>query len=178
MSIPQQVLQWKDPGRATLQRLGYHALPLELVLAIIWKESSGIPFAWNPEPRYRWIWNVRTDAPFRQLTTIEIASESPPGDFPAFAGDPDQEWWAQQASWGLMQIMGAAAREQGFRGSWLPQLIHDPYLNLEFGIKHLWNYAFQKGNRQTVDALLRYNGGGDKNYPADVLGKRAAIEKC
>jgi len=41
----------------------------------------------------------------------------------------------QRTSWGLMQIMGAVARERGFRG-WLTELC-DPQANLEWGCKHL-----------------------------------------
>jgi hypothetical protein len=89
-------------------------LNVDFVTAIVLVESAGDPFAWNPEPRYRALWNVRTKAPFRALTDAEIASEVPPVDFPYLLGGRDQEWWAQQASWGLMQIMGAVAREEGF----------------------------------------------------------------
>jgi len=41
----------------------------------------------------------------------------------------------QKTSWGLMQIMGAVARERGFRG-WLTELC-DPTVNLEWGCRHL-----------------------------------------
>jgi len=45
------------------------------------------------------------------------------------------ELLGQQASWGLMQIMGATARERGFKG-WLTELC-DPAVNLEWGCRHL-----------------------------------------
>ena len=41
----------------------------------------------------------------------------------------------QKTSWGLMQIMGAVARERGF-GGWLTELC-DPAVNLEWGCRHL-----------------------------------------
>ncbi len=173
----QAILKWQEPTRATLYRLELiKFVDTRLVLAIISQESDGDKTAWNPEPRYPWLWDVRQDKPFRKLTDAEYASKEPPGDFPYLAGDRDQEWWGQQASWGLMQVMGAAAREQHFRGKYLPELVSDPYLDLEFGIKHLWNYAFQKGNRSTVDALNRWNGGGNPKYAAEVLNKRELIE--
>src|SRR3990167_4673122 len=93
-----------------------------LVRAVIAQESGWNPYAWNPEPRWRYFWNVETGSPFRPVRTVEIANAFPPKDFPCLKGDRDQEWWAQQASWGLMQIMGAVAREQGFRGPYLPEL--------------------------------------------------------
>ena len=111
-------------------------LPPLLLIAIIEQESGGNLWAWNPEPRYRYLWDVKRNRPFRTLTEGERASESPPHDFPALAGDRDQEWWGQQASWGLMQVMGAVAREHGFRGAYLTELC-DPELNLEYGCRHL-----------------------------------------
>ena len=115
-----------------------HNLPPLLITAFIEQESRGNPRAWNPEPQYRYLWDVRRNRPFRTLTAEERASEIPPADFPCLAGDRDQEWWAQQASWGLMQVMGAVARECGFRGPYLPELC-DPDLNLEYGCRHLVN---------------------------------------
>ena len=113
-----------------------HALPALLIAAIVQQESGGNPWAWNPEPHYRYLWDVRRRAPFRQLSSAEISSERPPADFPVIAGDRDQEWWAQQASWGLMQVMGAVAREWGYREPYLPALC-DPETNIEYGCRHL-----------------------------------------
>ena len=50
VSVPQNVTRWKDAVITTLARLKYPIDP-NLVLAIIWKERSGDPDAWNPEPR-------------------------------------------------------------------------------------------------------------------------------
>lgn len=175
MKVPGTVIRWRDPVYAALNRGNYKALRPTLILAIMWQESGGNQWAWNPEPAYRWYWNVKTTAPFRRLTPEEVARKVPPSDFPCFAGDPDQEWNAQGVSWGLMQLMGAAAREQGFKGNYLTELC-DPLINLEFGIKHLWNYAYQFGNRSTDQALLRWNGGGDPGYPGKVLAKLGDIE--
>lgn len=134
-----------------------HQIPIALLAALIKVESDWDVWAWNPEPHYRWLWNVKTDQPFRPIIADEIKSERPPADFPCFAGDPDQEWWGQQASWGLVQIMGAVARECGFSGLYLPQLL-DPRVNLEFGCgflnvlrkrhfaKHGWNGVLSAWN--------------------------------
>lgn len=108
----------------------------DLVEAQIGIESAGDKWAWNPEPRYRWLWDVKRREPFRKLTPIEIVSKFPPKDFSTVYGDPDQEFWAQQASWGLMQIMGAVAREHGFIGRYLTELT-DPVVNLRYGCAHL-----------------------------------------
>src|SRR5687767_808548 len=93
-----------------------HGLDPRLLRAQVLQESGGNTWAYNPEQRYRYFWNVKLWKPFREVTDPECSSEFPPVDFPTLAGDRDQEWWAQQASWGLMQVMGAVAREHGLRG--------------------------------------------------------------
>lgn len=134
-----------------------HHLDPDLVEAMVLQESSGDPWAWNPEPRYRYLWNVETNRPFRVLTPAEVGAETPPDDFPALAGDRDQEWWGQQASWGLLQIMGAVARERGFRGSYLPQLC-EPTLNLDLGCRHLAHLLRWAGG-EVPRAVAAYNAG-------------------
>lgn len=112
-----------------------YELPLQLVRAIARVESGGDHWAWNPEPAYRYLWDVRRGKPFRTLTGAELASEKPPADFHSQIGDRDAEWWGQQASWGTMQVMGAVAREHGFAGHF-PGLCH-PLDALHYGCKHL-----------------------------------------
>ena len=153
-------------------------LELELLAAVVEQESAGEPAAWNPEPKYRYFWNVRTGAPFRGVSALELGAQFPPRDFPSLAGDPDNEWWGQQASWGLMQIMGAVAREHGYRGKYLPGLV-DPAVNLLIGAAHLaanvrWASALaggleQKEARVTRAALAAYNGGRGGNAPGGAL---------
>jgi len=144
--------------RAEIDRLATrHHLAPGLVEAMVVQESSGDPWAWNPEPRYRWLWNLETDRPFRALKPVEIHDETPPPDFPRLAGDRDQEWWGQQASWGLLQLMGALARELGFRGPYLSQLC-EPSLNLDLGCRHVARLVtWADGNLD--QALAAYNAG-------------------
>lgn len=134
-----------------------HGLEVNLVEAIVLTESAGNTYAWNPEPRYPYLVNARTLRPFRPMTEAEVLAKVPPADFPALAGDRDQEWWGQQASWGLMQVMGALAREQGFRAHYLTELI-EPMTGLHFGCKHFAALlAWAKGD--TNKALAAYNAG-------------------
>lgn len=121
-------------------------LDADLVEAMVLQESGGRTHSWNPEPKYRWFWDVRHHRPFRTVTAAEIASKWPPSDFAALTPERDQEWWGQQASWGLLQVMGAVARERGFGGLYLTELAGDPVLGLAIGCKH---YA----------GLLRWAGG-------------------
>lgn len=129
----------------------------DLVEAICLVESSGEQFAWNPEPRYRYLWDVKRNKPFRPLSINETLGKFPPQDFKAIAGDSDQEWWGQQASWGLMQIMGAVARERGFRDPFLPALC-DVETNLFWGCAHL-GHVLEWANGDIHKAAAAWNAG-------------------
>jgi hypothetical protein len=143
-----------------------------LVEAVVLTESGGVPWAYNPEPPYRYLVDVRTGRPFRPLTTAEIVSEVPPLDFPCLGGARDQEWWGQQASWGLMQVMGAVAREHGFRGVYLTELCAVA-TGLHYGCKHLAaQLAWARGH--VNKALGAYNagrGGWDSELGRAYIGK-------
>lgn len=81
--------------------------------------------------------------------------------------------WRSQ-SWGLMQIMGQTARENGFKEKWLCDL-KDPWHNIEMGCKLLrkWLGSDSSNDTEAVKrALLRYNGGANKHYPVEVLKKK------
>lgn len=160
-----------------------HGLDRRVVAALIQVESGGNPFAWNPEPRYRYLWNVREGRPFRPLTPAELMDEIPPRDFPVFAGDRDQEWWGQQASWGLMQVMGALAREYGYRAPYLTELV-SPAANLGIGCRHL-AALLKWAEGDLVQALAAWNGGKAGNttepfrnegYAAKVLMALSGVE--
>lgn len=139
-------------------------LDAKILTAQITVESNGNPWAYNPEPAYHYLWNVRTKTPFRALTAAEIVSDLPPKDFPTLIGDPDQEFWAQRASFGLMQIMGAAAREHGFTGVYLTELC-DPIVNLSYGCAYFAELLlWARGN--VTQALAAYNGGKGGNSAA------------
>lgn len=170
-------------AQALVTAAGMHHLDPKVVGAIVRVESAGNPYAWNPEPRYRWVWNVRTWAPFRALRLDEVASEVAPADFPSLAGDRDQEWWAQQASWGLMQVMGAVARERGFRGLYLTQLV-DPATNLDIGCGHL-AALLRWAEGDLVQACAAWNGGKagnerpplrNQDYADKVLRAMAGVQ--
>lgn len=169
-----------NPMRPLIEKVSaLHGIDPNVVEAVVQKESSYNPVAWNPEPRYRYLWDVRKNAPFRPLTLLELSSKFPPPDFRAIQGDPDQEFWAQQASWGLMQLMGAVVREHGYKEPWLTSLVADPELNLEYGCRHLsglfkWaagrytGLAGQAQSRIMLSALAAYNGGKAGNSPENV----------
>lgn len=73
---------------------------------------------------------------------------------------------ARATSWGLGQVMGQVARELGFTGKYLSELL-DPEIGCYYACKKL-KQCLEK--EPTVEkALLRYNGGGIPNYPLLVL---------
>jgi soluble lytic murein transglycosylase-like protein len=71
-------------------------------------------------------------------------------------------------SWGLMQIMGQVARELGYTGD-LQQLL-EPQNSLDYGCKKL-RQCFDRTDGSNDAALLRYNGGGNKNYASQVKAR-------
>jgi hypothetical protein len=152
-----------------------------LVAALVLQESGGDPWAWNPEPRYRWLWDVRQRRPFRRLEDHEVLAEVSPADFPCIAGDPDQEWWGQQASWGLMQVMGAVAREQGVRAPYLTALC-DPESNLAIGCAHLARLFARFPGVGAEGVLSAYNAGAPvetnrETYVAPVMRRCLALQR-
>ena len=155
-------------------------LDRHLAEAVVIVESAGNPYAWNPEPRYRWLWDVRKNEPFRDLTSAEIASRIPPADFGTIAGDRDQEWWGQAASWGLMQLMGALARELRFRGPYLTELTRVD-LNLRLGCRHLADLVlWAQGDLRRAAAAYNAGRGGwasaaGQAYADKVLNTRANL---
>jgi soluble lytic murein transglycosylase-like protein len=84
------------------------------------------------------------------------------------------EAYARAFSWGLMQVMGEVAREEGFLGGSLSELC-DPSTGLDAGCKHLRKILDRVGavdNAQQL-ALLAWNGGGNAEYPEEVEARIA-----
>jgi len=70
-------------------------------------------------------------------------------------------------SFGLMQIMGQTAREFGFDGKFLTELL-EPLNAVIYGCRKL-KRCLDKNNGDVPAALLQYNGGGNANYPDLVM---------
>ena len=127
-----------------------HGIPENLLRAIIEVESGFKPWANRAEPHYRWLWNIRERTPYR----------GDPENIPAPIGRSHMtELWGQRMSWGLMQIMGAVAREYGFAGRDLTELC-DPAINLQYGCHHLTQYYRRFGGEHGWEGVVRaYNTG-------------------
>lgn len=153
-----------------------HDLSPSLVAAVVMVESGGDPWAVRAEPGYRWLWDEPIGVPFRSLRPDEASSLFPPKDFAGPAGvSRATEWFGQKCSWGLMQIMGATAREHGFRGVFLSSLCQ-PTIGLEYGCKHLSNLVKRyKGN--LLDAVSAYNQGTARRDDSGKYRNQRYVDK-
>ena len=126
-----------------------HSLDPALVCAVVEQESS-----WNPWAiRYEPLFFAKYVAP---LYTNNKVSAS--------------EAYARGFSWGLMQVMGQVARENGYAEPFLSSLC-DPADALEIGCRVL-RKKFDTAAGDTTRALLAWNGGGNPAYPVQVLARR------
>ena len=128
-----------------------HALRPELVCAVVEQESSWNPWALRHEPAF-----------YAHYIAPQIARGTLTND---------TEARARAFSWGLMQVMGQVAREQGFGGASLAALC-DPANGLDVGCRLLAaKLAAAEGN--VARALALWNGGANPKYAAAVLARAA-----
>ena len=133
------------------QKAAEHQLHPELVCAICEQESAWSPWAIRYEPGF-----------FARYVQKLVLGPKPVGITPTEAR-------ARAISWGLMQVMGEVAREHGFSGAYLSELC-DPAVGLEMGCRVLARkLAAAEGNVR--NALLLWNGGGNAEYPRQVLAR-------
>ncbi len=115
-------------------------IPPALVLGIIDVESSGDAAAARINPMYVWT--------------------MPQAKRPALCTQ-DTETIFQKVAWGLMQIMGATARETGFDG-WLPELTV-PETNIRVGTAYLGVLMSRHMARHGIDGVVAaYNAGAPR----------------
>lgn len=115
------------------------SLPWELVYAICQVESRLNPTATRHEPHYRWL-------------VGDNESMSP------------TERRDQMTSWGLMQVMGAVARELGHTGP-LSDLL-DPPTGLFYGCLHL--RRFRAKYDIWPDVIASYNAGSPRRVAGQI----------
>ena len=123
---------------------GKYALDPALVCAIVEQESDWNPWAIRYEPAFY----VHYVMPQRGLSATEA--------------------YARSFSWGLMQVMGEVAREEGFHAD-LPSLC-DPTIGLDVGCNHFKRKLVTAENN-VLKALLLWNGGSNLAYPAQVVAR-------
>ena len=109
-------------------------------------------------------WAARYESAFYRRY-IEKMDKDQAKRFGPISLDTEKEFRA--TSFGMCQVMGQVARELGCKVTFLTELC-DPAIGLEYGAKRLAQ-AFKRRNGDVIEALLDYNGGGDKEYADRVL---------
>ena len=156
-------MTWQERyGAIIAEKALAHDLDSRLVIAVIEQESGGNPWAMRHEPKFRWFWNVATGTPWHGPAVAEAFAHLP-------GCSRETEFEGQRTSWGMMQVMGAVARERGFKGAFLSELA-DPATGIEYGCRHL-SGLLKRANGDVRHGLLRFNGGGDLDYPNKVLAR-------
>lgn len=130
-------------------------IPPKIVSAIIEVESERNPWATRHEPHYRFLWNVSQGEPWHGQDT--------PHQFPHFKpASAHTEYMAQKTSWGMMQVMGAVARELGFTRPFLSELC-DPDVGVYYGCKLLAKLYKRYGDRHGWEGVVAaYNAGSPR----------------
>ena len=116
--------------------------PLAWFLAWCDTESGLNTYAMRYEPKFRYLFPP-DDKP-QQFTT---------------------EWFGQKTSWGLLQVMGAVARERQFDSKYLSELC-DPQVNLKIASEYLAELR-GRSDGSWAGSLSAYNGGlrGNRKPP-------------
>jgi soluble lytic murein transglycosylase-like protein len=125
-----------------------HGLEPALVCAVIEQES-----AWDA-------WAVRYEPGFLSRYVAPLYTA---GKLSA------TEAYTRAMSWGLMQVMGQAAREAGFEQASLAELC-DPATGVEWGCRLLAK-RFARARGDVEAALLAWNGGANPQYASEVLAR-------
>lgn len=134
----------------------YELDPL-LILCIICQESNGNQYAFRVE------WERIT----RRFT------------YPLTGFKPDigvtriTERVLRSCSFGYMQILGDTARDFGYKDLYLTSLF-EAGTNIDLGCRIFKKYYLDK-NMDVTKTLLRYNGGGNLQYPKEVLAKKDSL---
>ena len=130
-------------------------VPPELVLGIIEAESGGGPHATRVHATY----------PYTMMQAKRPAGCS-----------VDMERMCQKTAWGLMQVIGATARELGFDG-WLSELV-SPETNIRLGIEFLRRKMSQYFERDGIEGVAAaYNGGAPRRRPDGKFVNQSYVDK-
>lgn len=130
-------------------------VPPELALGIIEIESGGDRYAAKINPTY----------PYTMMQAKRPAGCS-----------VDVERLFQKTAWGLMQVMGATARELGFDG-WLSELVV-PETNVRLGIEFLGRKMSQYFERDGIEGVVAaYNGGAPRRRPDGKFVNQTYVDR-
>lgn len=149
MKYPWLPTYWSNVSRIAKS----YAFDPVLIAAFIAQESGGIPQRSRFEPAWHFY-----NAPEKFAAQLGISAET--------------EKQLQSFSWGLMQIMGAAARDMGYAG-FLNQLC-DPDIGLSVSCKFLDEK--RKKYPELKDMISSYNMGTPKKTAAGLYVNQAYVD--
>lgn len=129
----------------------YELIP-KIVAGVVWQESKGDHFAVRFEPLFY----------EKYIKNKPLTGYVPKSGIPT----EETERHLRSYSFGLMQIMGATARDFGYSAQYLTQLVRAKD-NIRVGCLILKTYIDRAGSIK--GGLLRYNGGGDPSYPDKIM---------
>ena len=124
-----------------------NGVPWMLLKAVCIQESSLNPWAVRYEPHYRYLYG-------KNLSPTETVG--------------------QMTSFGVCQVMGAVAREHGFKGKYLTELC-DPEIGLEYGARHLSKFYRLHGAWDR--AISAYNQGGPRVNEQGQFQNQAYVDR-
>ncbi len=131
------------------------SLDYRLVTAIIMQESGGKSFAMRHEPRYKYLFS-----PDKLAKTVGCTMET--------------MVVMQMTSWGLMQVMGAVAYEDGFPTTQYVSQLVIPTIGIEYGCKRLSRLW---GKYKTIDQVISaYNAGSLSMTPDGKYKNQAYVD--
>lgn len=166
--LPDKLLRWLPVIEDYESKYVNFPVDNSLILAMVWQESAGDPWAIRYESRYQYFYDLKTKKSLYKKGTRFGSNR-----INALSVLGETEFHMQSTSFGLLQIMGAVAREYGFVDKYLTTMCNAEF-NIEVGLRVIKKYYELTGNVEKM--LLRYNGGGNKNYPQEVIAKHNAIK--
>lgn len=139
-----------------------HQISPQLIAAVIHQESSGNSAAMRYEPHF-----------FRKHFLGKTPASVKLTGYVSKLASFQTELNGRATSWGLMQTLGETARCFGFKGEFFTELCLNPELNIQIGSKYL-AHCLEKAGWDTAKGLLIWNGGGNKEYPGEVIANLQA----
>lgn len=123
-----------------------HTLNPNWIAAVIMTESGGNQWATRFEPGWKYFYESRKDIAHNLGITVETETAH------------------QQTSWGLMQVMGAVARENGYFG--YLNAMAEVMCGLKIGCSLLEKHYKKYGDIK--DAVASYNAGSVRKTPGGL----------
>lgn len=135
---------------AIVERFAHESgIDADLAIAVASVESSWNPNAVRFEPKWKYFHS--DSASFAKNLGITLETEQA----------------LQAISWGLLQVMGAVARELGYAGP--IQLLSSPELGAEYGCKKLAKCLERYPHEP--DAIAAYNGGTPRSVDGQYVNQ-------